>query len=336
MATTTLFKNFNQAVENKPLLDIMKDIQSGKYKPEIDKIRQLIKQEDFEKADSLKKKLPAFTPSATFKGGRKPEFLDKYSQFVHLDFDKLPQDKLEEAFQKIILIPYTFSCFRSPSGNGLKVFIEVTTGKEEHIIAYKEVMDYYELALGILCDSKCKDITRLCFVSDDPNSFRNIRYTPFEVNINKPFQIMKEAALPVIPDYQKIFEECIKFTEQKEQYIAGNRNNFIYLLASNCNRKGIPEDTATDLITTNFDLSEDEARKSINSAFKNHPNECANFAKSASLQSSTSEQPDEDYLKSSSLRSSSSPKLILPRFIMLPIKSLNSIFPSITLLLIKE
>jgi hypothetical protein len=299
MATTTLFINFNQPVENKSLLDIMIDIQSGKYKSDIERLRDLIKQEDFENADILKKQLPAFTPSATFKGGRKPEFLDKYSHFVHLDFDKLPQDKLEEAFQKIIKIPYTFACFRSPSGNGLKVFIEVTTGAEHHSYAYKEVMDYYELALGILCDPKCKDITRLCFVSYDPESFRNVRYLPFEVIVKKPVQLLKESPLPVLPDYQKIFEECVKFTELKEQYIDGNRNNFIYLLASNCNRKGIPEDTANNLITANFDLSEQEATASVKSAFKNHLHEFANFAKSASLQSSISEQPDEDYLKTS-------------------------------------
>ena len=299
MATTTLFINFNQPVENKSLLDIMIDIQSVKYKPDIDRLRDLIKQEDFENADILKKQLPAFTPSATFKGGRKPEFLDKYSHFVHLDFDKLPLDKLEEAFQKIIKLPYTFACFRSPSGNGLKVFIEVTTGPEHHSYAYKEVMDYYELALGILCDPKCKDITRLCFVSYDPESFRNVRYIPFEVIVKKPVQLIKETPLPVLPDYQKIFEECVKFTEQKEQYIDGNRNNFIYLLASNCNRKGIPEGSALELITANFDLSEQEAKASVKSAFKNHLNEFANFAKSASLQSSISEQPDEDYLKTS-------------------------------------
>ncbi len=74
MATTTLFSNFNQPVENISLLDIMKNIQSGKYKPDIDRLRELIKQEDFDNADALKKKLPAFTPSATFKGGRKAEF----------------------------------------------------------------------------------------------------------------------------------------------------------------------------------------------------------------------------------------------------------------------
>ena len=66
MATCTIFKNFTVPVENKSLLLIAKDIQSDKYKSQIEEIRLLEQQGKTEEAQNKKKLLPAFTPSATF------------------------------------------------------------------------------------------------------------------------------------------------------------------------------------------------------------------------------------------------------------------------------
>ncbi|MEI6122712.1 MAG: DUF3987 domain-containing protein [Bacteroidota bacterium] len=301
MEFSTIFSGFNKPVGNESLIFIIKDIREGKYRADIESIRSSIASGNTEKADQLKKQLPAFTPSATFIGGRKSELLDQYSGFVHLDFDKLTPEQLNNTFLAISKIPYTFACFRSPSGNGLKVFVEVTTGEQEHETAYKQVQNYYEKALGILCDPKCKDITRLCFFSFDPDTYKNNKNRKFEVQIK---QELKEKQEPIkIPDYSAFFDDCISFTQQKEQYIDGNRNNFIYLLASNCNRKGIPESIALDFITTNFDLSDLEIRASVKSAYNHHPNELANFAKSAKVQTNSKVQSlsnetiEEDYLK---------------------------------------
>jgi len=302
MGNTTIFSGFNQPVENKSLLLIIKDIKDGKYRTEIEHLRSFIASGDTLKAEQVKKQLPAFTPSATFKGGRKIDFIDQYSGFVHLDFDKLTPEQLNSAFQAITQIPFSFACFRSPSGNGIKVFIQVTTGSEHHSAIYKQAQEYYEKALGITSDSKCKDITRLCFVSFDPSTFINPSYQVFSFKKTVP-DYTEKAELSVTKDYKTIFNDCIRFTEQKEQYIDGNRNNFVYLLASNCNRKGIPESITLDFISANYDLSEIELNKSVNSAYKNHSSEFANFAKSAEVQTTVNnkspipETIEEDYLK---------------------------------------
>jgi len=302
MACSTIFSGFNQPVENKALLIIIKDIKEGKYKADIENLRSLIALEDTDKADKLKKQLPAFSPSGTFKGGRKAELLDQYSGFVHLDFDKLSDIQLNTAFQEIAKSPYTFACFRSPSGNGLKVFVEVNSVAEYHDTAYRQVQLYYENMLEISSDPKCKDITRLCFVSNDPETYKNIHNQIFEVTFPETESQIKIQEKEVYA-YQKSFEDCIRFTEQKENYQTGNRNNFVYLLACNCNRSGIPENEALDLVITNFDLSEVEIKASVRSAYSNHFNEFANFAKSAKTdkkdnsQSTSTETVSEDYLK---------------------------------------
>ena len=153
--------------------------------------------------------------------------LERYTQFLHLDFDKLTTEQLQNAFNVISKIPYTFLCFVSPSGNGLKVFIEVNTEMQHHEIAYQQVQKYYEDATGLKADPSCKDITRLCFVSYDPNLFKNINNEKFIVSINDADSLDKENYQPVNTNKMQlneraedlndafIFNQQIQFTNKK-------------------------------------------------------------------------------------------------------------------------
>ncbi|MGM0408259.1 MAG: AAA family ATPase, partial [Bacteroidota bacterium] len=59
-------------------------------------------------------------------------------------------------------------------------------------------------------------------------------------------------------------------TEKKETYIEGNRNNFIHLLACNCNRFGLKEQKTLSLILENYKgLPEQEIKNTVHSAFNN-------------------------------------------------------------------
>ena len=89
MERVTIFKNFNIPVEDVTLSSIISNIKSGTYHDSINAIRMAKGMGKPERADQLKKELLAFTPSATFKDGRKKDLLTAYSGFVHLDFDKL-------------------------------------------------------------------------------------------------------------------------------------------------------------------------------------------------------------------------------------------------------
>ncbi len=304
MAASTIFKNFATPVENVSLIILSNWIASGKYKAQVEEIRDLIAQGKTEEAQAKKQQLPAFTPSATFTEKRLLPNMENYSGFVHLDFDKLTPEQLNAAFQIIAAIPYTFICFISPSGNGLKVFIEVNTGAEHHDTAYQQVMEYYQNATGLKADVKCKDITRLCFVSHDPQLYKNIYNEKFRVKDipvqPKPVPVVtmqetrEESTAP--DEYLLTFQQQITFTNQKTEYTNGNRNNYMYLLASNCNRAGIPQSDTEILCAQHFDLSEKEIKDSVSSAYKHHQPEFAKFANTAKLQT-TDQPPTEDYLK---------------------------------------
>ncbi|RFM29593.1 DUF3987 domain-containing protein [Deminuibacter soli] len=305
MATATIFKGFNNPIENISLIILTNHIKEGKYKQDVEDVRALIRQDKKEEADKLKKQLLAFTPSATFAGGRKLEFLQQYSQFIILDLDKLKEEELQAAFNKAAAIPYTFCCFRSPGGNGLKILVEVTSTQEHHEQAYNQVADYYQQHLCLPVDRSGKDITRLCFISYDPETYRNISNEKFPVITNGIIQ--KESILPQPTkhlqtqteepnEYALAFEMQINFTNQKSQYEPNNRNNYIYLLASNCNRAGIPLQNTLELCLQHYDLNAKEVTAAVNSAYNHHVHEFATVANIANLQQST-EHNAEDYLK---------------------------------------
>ena len=306
MASSTIFKNFTIPVEKKSLLLIGKDIISDKYKTEVEEIRNLIAQGNKAEADNKKKQLLAFTPSAVFSEKRQMPFLEMYSGFVHLDFDKLTPEQLQTAFAIISKISYTSLCFISPSGNGLKVFVEVSTELEHHDIAYLQVQKYYEDATGLKADPSCKDVTRLCFMSHDPNAYRTIQNEKFIVALPQFIQEQQSqtptAIAPVVPIEQAepedlnitfLFNQQIQFTNQKASYTDGNRNNFIYLLASNCNRVGLSQSDTEILCTQHFDLSEREIKTAVNSAYSHHTQEHKKFEPKQKATDQEETQPEE-------------------------------------------
>ncbi|MCR9065332.1 MAG: DUF3987 domain-containing protein [Cytophagales bacterium] len=299
MTTITTYKNFNIPIEDVSLSSIISNIKRGTYHDSINAIRMAKGMGKPERADQLKKELLAFTPSATFKDGRKKELLTAYSGCVHLDFDKLTPEELQQAFDLAVKIPFTYACFTSPSGDGLKIFIKVNTDQETHEQAYKQVQAYYEKKIGIEADPKCKDITRLCFVSNDTNAFLNESANTFEIALQEQAPLSEPLFEQAQNSFNSIFDECVSFTNNILTYNNGNRNNYLYQLACNCNRIGIPHPEAENLITSNFyHENQTEIRKSIESAYQNNAAEFGKFANLAGSQKKeiTNDQT-EDYLK---------------------------------------
>ena len=143
----SIFKNYSKWVENKNLKDIINDIQSGKQKAEIETIRSLITAGQNDNAAALKNKLPAFTVSGNFENGRKAADIVSYSNFLVLDLDKLSAEQVENVQKLVKLAHYTYASFISPSGNGMKIIVQVNSSVDHHKEAFKQVADHYKNAL---------------------------------------------------------------------------------------------------------------------------------------------------------------------------------------------
>jgi len=298
----SIFQNYVQWIEDKSLIIIIKSIKEGKYKEQVKTIRNLIANGKLDAADKLKKQLPAFTPSGTFNNGRKADLLTEYSSHIILDVDKITPEHVTDIIIKAALIPNTFAAFISPSGNGVKILVYVNNPGEYHKTAYAQAAAYYETKLAIKFDPSGKDVSRLCFMSYDPDCFRNLDATPFQVQLpeNKVQEITAEA--PIIPmplkqdtsnEWDSTLNRCLEFTQKKSTYTDGNRNNFIHLLACNCNRVGIPQTITENYILSNFDLDKKEATESVLSAYKNNIHEHAKFANIANSVDYTAPSKDD-------------------------------------------
>ena len=173
MKEVTIVDDLNKIRGNTAFEEMIFSIRRGDYKDVILQLRRIYASGDKSAYEKAKKALRAFTPSGTFKGRRLLEFMLNYSYIIVLDFDKLSPSELIRVKEIVCQCPFTVACFVSPTGNGLKVFVCVKSGPEKHLKAFLSILKYYTLLTGVEIDASGKDITRLCFVSLDPELYYN-------------------------------------------------------------------------------------------------------------------------------------------------------------------
>ena len=302
----SIFQNFTTITENKPFDDILNDIKTGKYRGPVNYIRKCFQENKLESYEKAKKGLLAFTPSGLFEGGRNQETLKKYSGIIVLDFDKLSPEQLKYCHESTMDDAFTLALFTSPSGNGLKVFVQTQGTAVTHKETFLKVQAYYEQLTGLLIDKSGKDFTRLCFMSHDPDTYHNPNPKVFTNQqsgtnmIEAPLALLKNqeyqfpspsfkekvpegrmrserepegevfsGTRPQAPGTMELYQAAIKLTEHKESFITGNRNNFVHQLSCNLNRSGVPFPVALGYILADYNYDDKEVMAAVNSAYKN-------------------------------------------------------------------
>ena len=126
--------------------------------------------------DNLKKKLPSWSYSGVFEG-RKNASCTQSSGLMVLDFDDIDVNYAKNELKNR---DYILATWESPSGNGVKALAKIspTTKDEEYKQIYKQI-EYDLKYLNI--DDKCKDISRACFESYDPEIYINQSPKQFEL-----------------------------------------------------------------------------------------------------------------------------------------------------------
>jgi hypothetical protein len=265
------FKNFDKYLGDFPLGNIINGIREGKWSQEIAVVRdKKSRGEDF---DGFKAKLPAFTPCATFTSERKAGKFIEYNKLVILDLDEVDVNVeiLTGLHKKAIECEYTYGCFISPGGKGLKILVRVDSEAEVHKAAFEQVKKHYEALLGVQIDPSGKDLSRLCFVSEDERAVINENAQVYMVEI--PVRAFEKTAFSNndwntgYRKYEQRFDLAIKWSKKKMVFEEG-RNNFVHLLASNCKRKSIPREVTRALIKeSNFNFAEREVDTAVDSAY---------------------------------------------------------------------
>ena len=246
------------SIKNVEVQEVLQQIQKGYWKDQINDIRYHKKNENNLEASQIKGKLPCITISATFKERRKIDCVDKYSGLLHLDYDKL--ENVEEVKANLISIPYTYSAFISPSGNGVKALVKCDNDISSHKTAFNSLRDYYDKIVSVQSDKYVKDITRLCFVSYDPDLY-----------LNEDSEVFNYKTSIDQIDLSWVWN----FTSNKHEFVVGNRNNFVYSFACNANRYGVDINDTTNYAYSYSEASfpEKEIELTVKSAYENNVNE---------------------------------------------------------------
>lgn len=130
-------------------------------------------------AEFKKRNFQYVTPSGLFAPTRRRENLVSHSQILCIDFDHLgldgePQmwrDRLEE--DRLFV---TSNCFVSPSGDGLKWWVSIDTSRATHEEWFDAVSMYLKQRHGLMADRACRDVTRPCFLPNDPDCYYNTAF----------------------------------------------------------------------------------------------------------------------------------------------------------------
>ncbi len=171
-----------------PVGTALDSFRDGKYKSAIEAIRT---EKDPEKRSKLKKQLSLICFAGLF-SYRSTDCLEVPSGLLCLDLDKIPDDQFPTERSRIQSLPYVYSVFRSPSGQGLKLLVRVPTADIAHghiTAALKQAINSPYLDQGAM------DISRGCYVTYDPELFINPKASPFQITEGKK----KKAAIKAKP-----------------------------------------------------------------------------------------------------------------------------------------
>lgn len=269
-----VWEGFSKCTGFTTILEIVEDIKSDFCSEIISKYRETLEIEGkSEFAKSYKNSLPAFTISGRFlKKGRKTENLQIYYGLMILDIDGIEDEETYQIiFKKVKKISHTMVVFRSPSGNGMKIIIQTNNNDvKKHSELYKKLVVYYESKLNVKFDESTCDVNRLCFYSHDPDIYYNKESEVFN------FEIVNNGSENMNQDdniFNLEMEEMIEFTEKRQKYEVGNRNNFIKLLSMNCCNHGINESKVLEFCLMKFiedDFDEYEITITIENSYKKY------------------------------------------------------------------
>lgn len=201
------------------------------FKKKIEEIRNSTVKDQ---QQDLKKQLPAVVWSTNCSSeGRSKKHCDNITGLVCIDFDKISTDEYDEIWNWFTNDSHTMACFKSPRC-GMKVVVKTLcfTQKGE---AYKDthsgIIKYYvDNGFEKWIDKGTNDITRLCFLSYDPDIHVNWSSEPFPVIINNE----------------------------------GERNNLVFSNSREALSRGFSGEELSKYTSTTLPI--DEAKKSISNA----------------------------------------------------------------------
>ena len=207
----TFFKNVfdKNAPHHVSVSTALDRIKKGQSKTTIDAVRSGNK--------DAKKKLPVVCFSGEF-ASRADDALFEHSSLLVLDFDHID---VAQAKGALATDDYVYSCWVSPSGDGLKALVKVTN-PERHRDHFRALRTYFHKQYDLEVDESGVNESRAGLESYDPDLILNPESKAFGAFASEKSEKPQEAKVGEFTDYMKLNLACrmVRQAEEGEKHAA--------------------------------------------------------------------------------------------------------------------
>ena len=165
------FSVFDEHAVDMTLKEFVKLLRGERWKVQVVEYQSLKASGRETEAKKLKRKLAALVIAGRCDGSHAETNLKQWSGDAMLDVDKC-NGRVSEFLQVLKDTPWVKAAWRSVSYDGLKLVVRVEAESvDEYRMAYALVAWHVAQLLAFPCDMSCKNPTRPCFASYDPEAF---------------------------------------------------------------------------------------------------------------------------------------------------------------------
>ena len=165
------FSVFDEHAVDMTLEEFVKLLRGERWKVQVEEYQRLKASGRETEAKKLKRKLAALVIAGRCDGSHAETNLKQWSGDAMLDVDKC-NGRVSEFLQVLKDTPWVKVAWRSVSYDGLKLVVRVEAESvDEYRLAYALVAWHVAQLLAFPCDMSCKNPTRPCFASYDPEAF---------------------------------------------------------------------------------------------------------------------------------------------------------------------
>ena len=165
------FSVFDEHAVDMTLKEFVKLLRGERWKVQVEEYQRLKASGRETEAKKLKRKLAALVIAGRCDGSHAETNLKQWSGDAMLDVDKC-NGRVSEFLQVLKDTPWVKAAWRSVSFDGLKLVVRVEAESvDEYRLAYALVAWHVAQLLAFPCDMSCKNPTRPCFASYDPEAF---------------------------------------------------------------------------------------------------------------------------------------------------------------------
>lgn len=256
------FSVFDEHAVDMTLKEFVKLLRGERWKVQVEEYQRLKASGRETEAKKLKRKLAALVIAGRCDGSHAETNLKQWSGDAMLDVDKC-NGRVSEFLQVLKDTPWVKAAWRSVSYDGLKLVVRVEAESvDEYRMAYALVAWHVAQLLAFPCDMSCKNPTRPCFASYDPEAFfrpdtevfpwrRFVTEHPDrvgEILAELKVKTPASASGPPVAASGMLHTFFNEFLEQNP-FVDGKKNEFLLKLGRIARYKGVGEEELARLKT---------------------------------------------------------------------------------------